>query len=327
MFTTVPMFMRQRLKRLPGIRTVVDYRRREKQRRQRQRLEAGALPAMMLIELTNTCNLRCAKCPLARTSRTRGFIDDALVEKVLGDIAAAGAPTEIAFSGSGEPTLHPRLVEYVKAARAIPNVGVIGFATNGAALNPDLSEKLLDAGLTRLKASLDTDDAAAYLRLNGRDAYEQAAGNFLRFCEINQAAGNRCRVTLKVTLYENDLALARRLKKKWEPHVAQVRVTPVHNWAGVEARGLNAARGPRRPCSMLWQQTQVLWNGQITICCMDSMEGRFKMGNAYEQNLSLYWQHDPELNRIRRLHEALDLSTLPACANCDMWAYSDIDLN
>ena len=292
---------------------------------QRQKLAAKALPPMVLIELTNTCNLRCAKCTLVNTSRKRGFIDDALVKKVLGDVESAGALTEIAFSGSGEPTLHPRLVDYVKAARSIPNVGVIGFATNGVALNPDLSEKLLDAGLTRLKASLDTDDAAEYQRLNGRDAYEQVKSNFLRFCEINQATGNRCRVTLKATLYENDHTLARRIKEQWEPYVAQVRVTPVHNWAGLEKRGLNSTFS-RTPCRMLWQQVQVLLDGQITLCCMDSMEGRFNMGDAREQNLSSYWLHDPELKRIRRCHEVLDLKDLPDCANCDMWAYFDIEV-
>jgi len=281
---------------------------------------------MLLIELTNNCNLRCAKCPNIRTSRARGFIDDALVEKVLSDIESAGISTEIAFSGSGEPTLHPRLVEYVKAARSIPNVGVIGFATNGVALNQDLSEKLLDAGLTRLKASLDTDDAAAYLRYNGRDAYAQVSANFRRFCEINQAKGNSCRVTLKATLYENDLPLGRRLKEQWEPFVSHVRVTPVHNWAGIEIKGLNSVTAVRSPCRYLWQQVQVLWDGQITLCCMDSMEGRFNMGNAREQNLSSYWLHDPELKRIRRCHEALDLKDLPDCANCDMWAYFDIEL-
>jgi pyruvate-formate lyase-activating enzyme len=293
---------------------------------QRQKFAAKALPAMVLIELTNNCNLRCAKCPNMRTSRARGFIDDELVEKVLDDIASAGVPIEIALSGAGEPTLHPRLLEYVKAARRIPNIGVIGFATNGVALNPDLSEKLLDAGLTRLKVSLDTNDAAAYLRLNGRDTYEQVKANICRFCEINQATGNRCRVTLKATLYENDLLLARRLKEQWEPFVGQVRITPVHNWAGIETKKLISATVPRSPCRMLWQQVQVLWDGQITLCCMDSMEGRFKMGNACDQNLSHYWLNDQGLRRARLQHEAMDFSELPECANCDMWAYYDIEI-
>jgi len=324
----IPIFLRDRLrplKKFALFQRPIDYYHLRQERLIRRAREKKALPAMVLIELTNTCNLKCAKCALINSQREKGFIDDALVEKVLRDIEAANAPTEIALSGSGEPTLHPHLVDYVKAARSIHNVGVIGFATNGVALTPDLSEKLLDAGLTRLKASLDTDDPREYLRLNGRDTYERASSNFLNFCRINKATGNRCRVTLKGTLYDNDLALAKRLKNKWQPHVQQVRVTPVHNWAGMVTKELTGVKGQRPPCWMLWEQIQVLWNGQITICCTDSMDGRFNMGDAYQTNLSEYWRHDPGLKKIRRLHESLNFAALPVCARCDMWAYSDID--
>jgi len=326
MVSQLSISLRKRIKQIPGIRLPVEYYRRRKQCRHRQGLASSALPPMVAIELTNNCNLRCAKCPLVRTSRARGFIDDALFEKILHDIKTAGAPTEIALSGSGEPTLHPRLVEYVKAARSIPNVGVIGFATNGVDLNPELSQKLLDAGLTRLKASLDTDDPDQYRRLNGRDAYPQVVENFLRFCEINKATGNRCRVTVKATLYNNDFSLARRLKEKWGSHVYQVRVTPVHNWGGARAQKLNTEKTARRVCAFPWNQIQILRDGQITLCCMDSMEGHFKMGNAQEINLSDYWLHDPGLRRVRQQMEAMDLSALPACAECDMFDYHDIDL-
>ena len=316
--------LRAGLGRLPVMRPAVALLRKGRDKRRRLRVEARPLPLIVAVELTNVCNLRCAKCPLSHTKRPKGFIEESLFEKILRDIESAGAPTEIALSGAGEPTLHPKVVDFVKAARGIRNIGVIGFATNGVALTPDLSERLLDAGLTRLKASLDTDDAAKYLRLNGADAYEQVAANFRRFCEINKSTGSRCDVTLKVTLYDRDLTLARRLTEQWSPHVNRVRVTPLHNWAGT--------RGARNPtveghlCPMPWQLVQVLWDGQITLCCMDNMEGRVNMGDARKVNLSSYWQRDPGLKRVRRQHMKGDLSALPVCASCDMSGYSDINL-
>lgn len=322
----VPGLLRKGIKQIPGVPSLLKTYRREQNRHARQKLAAVALPSVVAIELTNNCNLRCTKCPLVKTTRARGFIDDALFDKILKDIESAGAPTEIALSGSGEPTLHPRLVDYVKAARGIPNIGVVGFATNGVALTRDLSEKLLDAGLTRLKASLDTDDPDAYRRLNGKESYKQVVGNFLHFCDINRNTGNRCRVTLKATLYNNDFLLARRLKEKWGTHVAEVRVTPVHNWGGAKAEAMALTPVKYKPCSLLWQQVQVLWSGQITLCCMDSMEGHFNMGNVRHKNISQYWVDDPGLKRIRNLHEKMDLSTLPVCAGCDMSDYHDISV-
>ncbi len=318
--------MRKRIKQIPGTRLAITYLRGRHKQDRLKRPGSFPLPSMVAIELTNNCNLKCAKCPLVNTTRTRGFIDDDLFEKILRDIASAGVPAEIALSGSGEPTLHSRLVDYVKAARNVPNVGVIGFATNGVALKPDLSEKLLDAGLTRLKASLDTDDPTEYQRLNGKDAYDQVVSNFSHFCEINKAKGSHCRVTLKATLYDNNLPLARRIKEKWQGVVDEVRVTPVHNWGGTRDDTMIPTPSIYKPCPLLWQQVQILWDGQITLCCMDTMEGNFNMGNVCHVNISDYWLHDSGLRRIRQLHEAKDLSSLPVCARCDMTAYHDINL-
>lgn len=324
MFSKMPHFMRKWFKQVGVIRLLVEYFRQQQQRHHRHKQAARGLPAMVAIEISNICNLRCAKCPLSRSERPRGLMGDALYTKILNDIRSAGVPTEIALSGAGEPTLHPRLVGFVEAARSIPNVGVIGFATNGIALTPDLSERLLDAGLTRLKASLDVDDAATYQRINGADAYETVTSNFLRFCEINKQTGNRCKVTLKVTLYENDQSLGRRLTAKWSPLVDKVRVTRTHNWGGT--KGLAHGNAKRRPCALPWQQVQILWDGQITLCCMDSMDGRFNLGNTSTVNLSQYWSENTVLKQARRQHEAGDLSLFPVCAACDICSYGDISL-
>jgi MoaA/NifB/PqqE/SkfB family radical SAM enzyme len=228
------------------------------------------------------------------------------------------------LSGSGEPTLHPRLVEFVQLARRVRNVGVIGFASNGVALTPELSAGLLEGGLTRLKVSLDTDDPGTYRRLNGADVYENVVANITRFCELNHRMGNPCRVTVKVTLYDRDLGVARRLSEKWSPLVDQVRVTPLHNWGGL--KGQRAGEARHRVCAMPWQQVQILWDGQITLCCLDSMEGSFNMGSAFDLNLTDYWRGDERLREIRRFHEAGDFSTLPVCARCNADTYADISL-
>lgn len=313
-----------RLRNIPLLNSAAGWARELRERRRRGHLAARALPTMVAVELTNVCNLRCAKCPLSRTKRPRGFLDETLFGKVLHDVESSGGSTEIALSGAGEPTLHPGVVDFVRAAREIPNVGVIGFATNGVELTPDLSEALLDAGLTRLKASLDAEDAARYLRFNGVDAYDRVASNFRSFCEINKKTGSRCEVTLKVTLYDRDLALGRRITQQWSGHVDRVRVTGLHNWGGT--RGGKVPCVHRPPCPLIWHQVQILWDGQITLCCIDSMEGCMKLADASEVDLSDYWRRNPDLARIRREHEGGDLSGLPLCANCDMSLYSDLDI-
>lgn len=314
----MPVSVRAALKRIQAINLLaVSLKERSRYAR------LNPLPSVIAVELTNICNLCCEKCPLEQTSRKRGIIDDALFEKILCDIRHAETSTELALSGSGEPTMHPRLVEYVRKAREISNIGVIGFASNGIKLTPDLSGELLDAGLTRLKASLDTDNADSYLKHNKVDAYNQVVENFRRFCEINKQTGNRCKVTLKATLYEEDLALGRRLTEQWAPYVDRVRITPVHNWGG--SRGPNTSPPRTDACHILWEHVQILWDGQITLCCMDNMEGRFDMGNIADISMTDYWLRDKGLQQVRHQHSRGDLSKLPVCAECDINEYADVN--
>lgn len=279
---------------------------------------------MVAIELTNACNLTCAKCARVAVKRPLGFLDAALFSKILGDIRESGQMTEIALGGSGEPTLHSQLVDFVKMARAVPNVGVIGFASSMVNLTPDLSERLLAAGLTRLKVSLDADDPETFRRLYGVDGYATVVENLSSFCEINQRMGGPCTITIKVTLYTDDCAVAERLKKAWAGRVQNVRASVLHNWAGMMGPKRRSAR--TKACGVLRHQIQVCWDGQITLCCFDSYGKEFNMGNAGDVNLADYWQRDPGLRRIRRLHMAGDFSTLPVCAACNEDEYYDVDL-
>lgn len=316
----LPSAVEAQLKRVPGLRPLVRYFRYFRQRRG---IEAKRLPPMVAIELTNACDLSCAKCARVALKRPMGFLDAALFRKILGDIQESGQMTEVALSGSGEPTLHKQLVEFVEMARAVPNVGVLGFASSMSNMTPDLSERLLKAGMTRLKVSLDADDPETYERLYGVDVYAKVVENLSSFCEINQRMGEPCTITIKVTLYTDDSRVAKRLKDAWAGRVHHVRATRLHNWAG--------AMGPTRqgvrtePCSFLRSMTQICWDGQITLCCFDSYAKTFNMGNARNVNLVDYWRRDLELRRVKRVHWARDFSTLPVCAACNVDQYHDVD--
>ena len=321
MAVDLPPRVKAQLKRMPGWRTAVALYLWAHHSRG---IEVGRLPSRLDIELTNACNLRCPKCARVSLKRPIGFLDAALYSKILGDIRDSGQMTEIALSGSGETILHPQLVEFVTMARAVPNIGVIGFSSSMVEMTPDLSERLLTAGLTRLKVSLDAEDPESFRRLYGVDAYATAVKNLSSFCEINQRMGDHCTTTIKTTLYTDDYGVARRLKEAWAGRVHHVRATGLHNWAGTAGPKRQGVR--TEACEALRISMQICWDGQITLCCFDSYSRNFNMGNAAEVNLVDYWQRDPELRRIRKLHRKGDFSTLPVCAACNVDEYHDVDL-
>jgi MoaA/NifB/PqqE/SkfB family radical SAM enzyme len=316
--------LKLRLKRIPALQPVVRAIRNVKKQQMRRRADA-LLPQAISIELTNECNLRCAKCPTYEAQRGRGMMEMDVYRKILADVRAAGCPVEIGLSGGGESLLHERLIDFISMARKVPNVTRVGLATNGIALANGIGRKMLDAGLSRLKLSLDADSAQSYLKLNRVDAYEMVVRNITDFCRIKKAGNYDCEVTLKITLYKDDRELVERLKKMWAAHVDQIRVTSLHNWLGL--RGQRQGQQRTEPCDQLWSMIQILWNGQLTLCCFDSMEGFFNMGNVRNINLSEYWQWNRQLIDIRNAHLAGDFSQLKICATCNVDQYESLTLS
>lgn len=108
-----------------------------------------------LIELTTRCNLRCKYCPSPKLDvpreagghgRPKVDMEWAVFEQTLRFIEkllAAGTQGEVALTGIGEPTLHPRLVDAVAALRALLGPArPVTVSTNGLLFTEELAAAL-----------------------------------------------------------------------------------------------------------------------------------------------------------------------------------------
>lgn len=126
------------------------------------------------LSLTDRCNLNCVYCtPLEK----KGYLahDDLLRHEELARAAAAFVSVgvrKIRLTG-GEPLLRKNIVGLVKMLRAIPGLKELAMTTNGVLLR-DLASQLREAGLDRVNLSLNTLNPAAYERVTGSAALEDA---------------------------------------------------------------------------------------------------------------------------------------------------------
>ena len=69
------------------------------------------------VEPTNACNLDCKTCVRHSWDEPEGFMEWATFESVVDGLAqaTAGEPGTAAFMGLGEPLLHPRFLDMVRA--------------------------------------------------------------------------------------------------------------------------------------------------------------------------------------------------------------------
>lgn len=125
-----------------------------------------------LIEINSACNLDCPLCCAGAGTHPPGGGFELTFEQVSAMldrfVAAEGRPEVIQFSG-GEPTLHPRLLDFVELAHD-KGIEYVMINTNGIRIAHD--DRFL-VELSRLKPNIylqfDGFDEATYRALRGRD--------------------------------------------------------------------------------------------------------------------------------------------------------------
>jgi len=187
---------------------------------------AGDAPAMenLQIESSFHCTIDCAACvprsvrrDPARSPLGSGpyHLPLAVFEKLVGDLVASGIRVgEFCFCGRGEPLLHPRFGDLVRAARRSHPDSLYTACTNG---NVRFSPGVL--GLDYLTVSIDGSCQATYERYRKGGNYE-AALDFVR-----AVVAHRRRERGK----GSDPDLARHLRKKGRPIVRWKYILFDHN--------------------------------------------------------------------------------------------------
>ncbi len=98
------------------------------------------------VELTNTCNLKCPLCSTGTgtNKKKKGLMDFEHFKIFMGSCHPVF--DSIGFLGSGEPTLHPRLMDFVEYAVGFKKI--VALFTNGT--NPLDPVRIVKSGLYRI---------------------------------------------------------------------------------------------------------------------------------------------------------------------------------
>ena len=305
----------------------------------------------VIIELTNHCNFSCPFCPSDAITRPKGFMDPALMDAILTQIARGRIAPVVQFGLMGEPFLHKGLFDMAARARELGLT--LRVFTNGSRLTEANVERIVASGINELYVSYRGVDATAFAALSRTDfgAYREGVRRLV-------AAAPRFsgRVILKVfkdTVYEKALgtdAMGRRMSAasvearmeellrglvppvSFAPDRARanhavkvtdnvsVRFETVSRWVSQENAGRPGfVRGVVGACDGLDGHFGILWNGDVTTCCKD-YDGKNVFGNAARQSLVGVLESDAG----RRLRRCLKYCLLPTqyCRQCrggDTW--------
>jgi len=283
-------------------------------------------PAALLIGITNKCNLRCDFCFHAGNDiptglrRPKGLMTEERFAAIIDQ--ARGWCTHLHFGLFGEPTLHPRFLDFVRLA--VEAQLTVAVFTNGTLLDAERARELVEIGPASVTFSLEGHTPEEYTRLRVGSRWDGVMDNLRGLVAAKRAAGRRCPVIVARGIALESLAGQRRAHADYyrAMGVDQVMWMPAANWSG-SLRGpqgsVPASVPPERTqrCTFPSLQLGIDWDGTAVPCCAD-FNAKNALGNVDVTSLRDLW-NGAELAGLRRSlatcsRDHIDATT--GCAGC-----------
>lgn len=285
----------------------------------------GKTPSVMMIELSNVCNLACKVCALqmpgsCSNQAKRGMINyDVFCDLV--DNVKENLLLLSPYLG-GESFLHPRAMEMLKYA-ASQNISV-SMTTNGSFEHIDnFGEKIIDSGIDVLVFSISGTIQDVYSRLHRNGDLSKVIANIRSVTRFPKKI--RPRVVVRYLLTpenKEDVCNVPRFTKELGADLYEIRPVDgtLHlvdnlkdNLASCESRNkLSSNSG----CFWLWSSLVVKAGGQVIPCCYDYY-GVPELGVVEKDKLSVVsmWNGDS----IKKFRNAFyrSGSKLDCCSFCN----------
>ncbi len=262
-------------------------------------------PDHVQIQTITGCNASCIFCPNGRTRRDipKGRrMDWDLYRSIVDQSIAMGIRRYSAYL-MNEPMLDrelPERVAYITARIQKPRY--VKVTSHGGLLTEGMARGLLDAGLHKLKISVQSLDPDTYRRIMGLPL-EKTLRNIDRFLELKKQGGYK-RPKLEIVMVDSAQTHMEipRARQYWQERQIKLYVEPVENRAAqhniretaIGAQKLQAFSWCRR----LMEQIYVLYDGRMLQCCAD-WEQQSVMGDLTRDKLSDIW-HGRHYSNFRR---------------------------
>lgn len=295
-------------------------------------------PFTVEISTSRICDFRCEFCTQSLESARKafhkmgnnGFMDMQLLQRIVDDVKASfGHIKQIHLTGLGEPLLNPKIGEMV-AYIAKQNVcDRISLITNGTHLTPKMSDELVNAGLSRLRISINGLNDADFLK------YCNAQVDFEQYVEqIRYLNEHKKQMTLYIKIINYMVDTAERMEKFYQTFGPICDVINVENLIE-NSHEIDFKKFTKNPdqlhyskatsenishniCTTPFLSISVDEDGYVWPCC-DSLINSFSKvkppcyGNVKDTSFGFMWENKV-LPFQRRLLDGT--SGIPYCENC-----------
>ena len=279
------------------------------------------VPMLIWIDPTNMCNFKCVFCPtgddelLKSVSRPKGMMNMKTYNKIIDDLKLmvdkySQKPLQISLYKDGEPLLNKNLVEMVKILKKAKITDCIEMTTNGSALTEKKSRELIEAGLDRIRFSIEHVNDEGYEKIiQKKMSFNKIVENVKNFWKINQEYSNKVHVHTKIVNANLSKDEENKFLNTFENYTTSIKINYLHGWSGSEkdfALNTNPNKSvhgkkliKKKVCSQPFTRLTILFNGDLTACCVDWAH-KLVSGNVNDKSIDEIW--NKSTNKLRLDH-------------------------
>jgi MoaA/NifB/PqqE/SkfB family radical SAM enzyme len=284
-------------------------------------------PPMLVISITNVCNLKCTHCYYTKFSKLQTYHRNMLPWSIwtrICDETSNWKNVILNFGTDGEPLCHPRFLDMVRYARK-RGIWPINLTTNGLLMTEGFVQAVCEENLVDvINVSIDAATGETYQKIRGGN-FDRVTANVRKLIE----ARNRTGATMKIQVNfidqpesNSELDLFRR---QWEGKADQILIRTYY-----DATSVTGETGPnitgkqktfeqvdRWPCQQFWRRFNISDDGMARFC-VDDWFNRTKIGDLNHSTISEIWT-SRAYDDLRRQHLQNRFDENPYCAKCSEW--------
>jgi MoaA/NifB/PqqE/SkfB family radical SAM enzyme len=266
---------------------------------------------LLRLESTNHCNFACSFCPHPTMERKKGFMTESAIRNLIDEASTLGFRM-LDLRNFGEPIMDKRLASFATYAKD-RGFNKIYIHTNGHLLTPKRLDDWGEGGITECNLSLSPRREFGETRpgisvekfFKNIESLVQAKPKYLHILNVDYIRTGMSNSVEEAEFEQwlKDIGIEKRMDIN------------LHNWAVGDDR-------EHYLCHRLWSSITVLWNGDVSLCCLD-YEGDYKLGYLGDGNRESLLDviNSQQYVEIRKNHLAGKF--LEKCASCDMPANKD----
>ncbi|MBI4712404.1 MAG: radical SAM protein [Planctomycetes bacterium] len=290
-------------------------------------------PAVIFIEPTSRCNLKCPICWVQQTKiqRKKDLMSLDEFKKIINDIKGFCGGIILGFTG--EPMLNKEIYSMIKYA--VQNGLITSMITNATLLGQGGVIDLLDSELHDLFLSIDGATKETYEHLRQGAKFDNVVNDVRNLMQIKKKRGQyypRVHMQMVVTKTNvHEISSYKQLAERLGVDRAYVKTLHIeqrgdekyvntilneyfiegdHARYQLDKTGKLELKTEFHFCPK-WENPVITCDGQIVLCCFD-IEGQYSFGNIFQEDFKMIW--NKQKNKVIR--QQAKKRSLSICQNC-----------